>query len=238
VAALCVSVGEELLAGEQLVTTRLSLDLVRPVERRPIDVDARVLKSGRRVHLGQIDLRQNGREVALARVQRTSMAAVTLPSLEGTGVEHRAPPDLPGDFLPYDASQAPSPAAPFLRLATDLRTRAPAELFGRGTKTAWLRVFAQLAPGRPLSNAAAVAAACDYTNALGAPAVPNQAGLLFPNADLTIHLVRHPASKWVRMAPASTWLDHGIGHSCCALWDEQGPLGTSGVTLPLIDPAA
>lgn len=235
VAALCIALGEELLPNSELVTTRLSLDLVRPVPARPLEVAPRVIKSGRRVHLVEVVIQHEGRDVALARVQRTSLQPVNLPDLAGSGLEHRPPPDRPDDFFSFDNDRAPRRPAPFLRLATDFRTANPAGLYATGIKTAWLRVWAQLTPGVPLSNAAAVAAACDYTNALGAPAMPSQLGMLFPNADLTIHLVRSPVSKWVRLAPSSTWLDHGIGHSRCDLWDEFGPLGTTGVTLPLAE---
>jgi acyl-CoA thioesterase len=236
VSALCVAAAEETLPGPQFVTTRLSLDLVRPVPARPLAVEARVIKSGRRVYLVEIEIRDQGREVALARVQRTSVSPVSLPDLEGTGLEHRPPPDLPGDFPSFDAALAAHAPAPFFRLTTELRTASPAGLFERGTKVAWVRIVAPLTEDQPLSHSAAVAAACDYTNALGAPAMPSQLNLLFANADLSIHLVRNPVSKWVRMAPTSAWLDHGIGHSRCELWDEHGLLGISAVTLPLMQP--
>lgn len=237
VAALCVSAAEEVVPGQNLVTTRLSLDLIRPVPMQPLEVDARLIKAGRRVHLIQVDIRHEGREVALARVQRTSTSVVNLPELEGTDAQHQPPPDRPADYVAFDPSQSPHVPGPFLRWATELRTATPAGLYTRNAKTAWLRVYAKLTPDQPLSNAAAVAAACDYTNALGAPAMPSQMSqVLFPNADLTIHLVRTPQSKWVRLAPTSAWCEHGIAHSRCALWDEYGMLGTSGVTLPLIAP--
>ncbi len=237
VAALCASVAEEVISDQALVTTRLSLDLVRPVPLSPLEVDARLIKTGRRVHLVEVVIRASGKEVALARVQRTSTASVQLPDLSGTGTEDQRPPDGPADYCTFDPSRAPRLPAPFLRWATELRTSTPGGLYERRAKVAWLRVYANLIPGVPLSTAASICAACDYTNALGAPAMPSQiASILFPNSDLSVHLIRPPVSQWVRMAPTSTWLDHGIGYSRCELWDEQGVLGISAVTLPLIQP--
>lgn len=234
VAALCVAAAEELAPGNDWITTRLTLDLVRPVPTRPLQVTSNVLKAGKRVTLVDIQIDDGGTTVALARVQRTRRLAVELPELTNTGTELIPPPDLPGDFDPLDTSLAPRRPAPFLRLATELRTPRGVGVYESRSTVAWLRVFADLCPGVPLSPAAATAAAADYGNALGAPAIPGRSGVLFPNADLTVHLAREPASGWVRMQPATTWLEHGIGHTRCDLSDERGMLGTSAVTLPLM----
>lgn len=234
VAALCVASAEELAPGDDLLTTRLSLDLVRPVPTRPLAVTTSVLKPGKRVTLIDIQIADGSSIVAFARVQRTRLLNVTLPELANTGVELTPPPDTPADFAPLDTSLAPRRPAPFLRLATELRTPRGVGVYEARSTVAWLRVFADLCPGIPLSPAAAVVAAADYGNALGAPAIPGRSGVLFPNADLTVHIARLPMNGWVRMQPFTTWLEHGIGHTRCDLSDERGLLGTSTVTLPLM----
>lgn len=232
VAALCVSVVEELLPDDDLVTTRMTLDLVRPVPTRPLEVRARVVKQGRRVHLAGVEILSEGQPVGLATVQRTKLNPVNLPPLEGSGVELQPPPDLPEQFAAFDSATTSRIPAPFLRLVTDLRTPQTDAIYEPRPTVAWLRVFAHLTPGTPLSPAAAVYAAADYGNALGAPEPPGL-GMLFPNADLTVHLARRPEGGWVRMAPRSTWLPTGIGQTACELSDVRGFLGTSVVTLAL-----
>ncbi|MBX9787757.1 MAG: thioesterase family protein [Pirellulales bacterium] len=233
VAALCVSVAEAALDDPEFITTRLSLDLVRPVPKRALEVLVTPLKSGRRVHLIDVQMRESGRDVAFARVQRTRSHPIDLPQLDGTGATLAPPPDQPESFAPFDERLAPRRPAPFFRLATEMHTPTALGIFGRGATLAWLRVYADLLPGVPLSNAAAVCAAADYTNALGAPESPAESQLAFANADLTVHLVRTPASKWVRMQPITIWEQHGLGHTRCDLSDVRGMLGTSAVTLPL-----
>ncbi len=233
VAALCVSVAEEILPGDHLVTSRLTLDLVRPVPTRPLEVRSRLLKSGRRVNLIEIEVVAGGQSVALATVQRTTINPVVLPRLEGTGAELIPPTDHPEDFHPLKFSRAP-----FAVLASEIRTRSPEGFSSPQATDAWIRVTADLVPGVPLSTAAAAAAAADYGNALGAPLSPAPHTTLFPNADLTVYLARAPVDRWVRMAPASTWLEHGIGHTRCAMADRLGMLGTVTVTLVLADPPA
>lgn len=234
VAALCVAAAEELVPDPEMITTRLTLDLVRPVPTRPLEVTTSILKGGRRVALIDVQIAAEGATVAFARVQRTRWTPVTLPEMRDSGAELLPPPDLPSDFEALDTSLAPRRPAPFLSLATELRTPRGVGVYEARSTTAWLRVFAHLTPGAPLSPAAAVVAAADYGNALGAPAIPGRTGVLFPNADLTVHLARAPESGWIRMQPATTWLEQGIGHTRCDLSDERGMLGTSSVTLPLM----
>ena len=233
VAALCVSVAEAVIDEPDFITTRLSLDLVRPVPRRPLEVLVRPLKSGRRVHLIDVQVSDSGRDVAFARVQRTRANPIELPPLAGTGATLTPPPDGPESFAAFDERLAPRRPAPFFRMATEMHTPTALGIFGRGATLAWLRVYADLLPGVPLSNSAAICAAADYSNALGAPESPAESQLAFANADLSVHLVRTPQSKWVRMQPITVWGEHGLGHTRCDLSDVLGMLGTSAVTLPL-----
>lgn len=233
VAAICIRLGEELQTGDDVVTTRLTIDLLRPVTRLPIVVETSTIKMGRRVGLHQITMHQGDKLMATARVQRTQEQQVSLPNMAGTGVELTPPPDEPGDFHSLAEAQHARPLAPFLAEACDLRMKVADAFYKPLPSAAWIKVDADLAADIPLSTTAAVAAAADCGNALGAPVALDEPPLLFLNADLTIHLARTPEDAWVRMAPLSTWLDHGIGQTCCALSDRRGMLGTSVVTLPL-----
>ncbi len=237
VAALCVALGEELQPGDDVVTTRLTLDLLRPLTRDPIEVETSTIKMGRRVGLHHIAMHQQGKLTVTARVQRMQPQTVSLPELRGTGLELLPPGDCPEDFSSLVGGPNGRPLAPFLTQACDLRTRVADAFYKPTASEAWLRVNADLVAGIPLSTTAAVAAAADCGNALGAPVALDDPPLLFLNADLTLHLVRVPEDGWVRMAPKSTWGDHGIGQTCCALSDRRGMLGTSVVTLPLANHA-
>ncbi|MBX7167283.1 MAG: thioesterase family protein [Pirellulales bacterium] len=233
VAALCVTLGEELVPGDDWVTTRLTMDLLRPVTTQPLEVGSRIVKAGRRVTLLEITLSQENKFTASAFVQRTRQQDFTLPPLEGTGVELQPPPDRPENFAPLNFDGRQPRLAPFVDEASEIRTQVPGAMYKPTPSAAWIRVFAELLPGRPLSHTAAVAAAADCGNAFGAPIGLESPQYLFMNADLTLHLARAPEEPWVRMAPESVWLDHGIGQTRCALCDRRGMLGTSVVTLPL-----
>lgn len=232
VAALCASVAEEALPGEGLVTTRLTLDLVRPVPLRPLHVNRQVIKEGRRVNLVAIEVRDEDRTVALAWVQRSLEAPFNLPSLEGTGCELVRPADGPESWPPLDSKLSPRGPAPFYEFATEMRVPDPVGIYGKRPIEAWIRVYADLLPGVPLSPAAAVMAAADYGNALGSPEAPGTY-TAFPNADLTVYLARAPQEAWVRLSPETTWLADGLGHTRCRLADRYGMLGTSAVLLVL-----
>jgi len=230
VAALCTAIAEELVPDADRVTSRLTLELIKPVPLAPLEVQGEILRSGRRLSLVDVEIRAAGAVVAFARLQRTSQMPIELPELEGTGVELRGPADRPEDFVPMLQTGSPVDRAPFVRDATVIRTPRETGIYEPHPTEAWICVFADLLPGVPMSTTAAAMAAADYGNALGAPEAPGT-NTYFPNADLSVHLARPPVSAWIRMAPQTTWLVEGIGHTRCELADQRGMLGTSAVTL-------
>ena len=235
IAALCVSLGEELAPGENVVTSRLTLDLLRPIRALPLQVRCEWIKQGRRVSILQIHMQQDGRDTVWGSVQRTALAPVQLPDLSGSGVTLEPPPDQPEDFHAHSEAYSGRSLAPFVDEACQIHTPEPGGFLKEPATIAWLCVTAEIEPGRPLSTAAAVAAAADCGNALGAPVTLDPPPLMFMNADLTIHLVRAPHDAWVRMQPDSIWQENGLGQTRCSLSDRRGMLGTSVVTLPLAE---
>jgi hypothetical protein len=230
VAALCAAVAEELIPDTDRVTTRLTMELIKPVPLAPLEVQGEILRSGRRLSLVDVEIKAGDSVVAIARLQRTTQTAMELPDLAGTGVELIPPTDRPEDFVPMLETGSPVDRAPFVRDATVIRTPSETGIYEPHPTDAWICVFADLLPGVPLSPTAAAMAAADYGNALGAPEAPGT-NTYFPNADLSVHLARAPVSSWIRMAPRTSWLAEGIGHTRCELADQRGMLGTSAVTL-------
>ena len=155
-AALCVTLAEELVPGDDVVTTRLSLDLVRPVLTRPTKgPHARLLKSGRRVQLVQIESEQDDRPVVLAACSERPSRPCRCRTLRTRASIKAARPIAPTTIRRSTVVWPRSRPVPFMRLATEFRTRSPQGLYERGKKFAWLRVYANLLPGVPLSNGAA-----------------------------------------------------------------------------------
>ena len=236
VAALCVSQAEQATDDPGWITSRVTLDLVRPVPRAPLEVETEVLRAGRRVRLVEISVRADGREVVHARVQRTAHEQIALLESELPSVRPAPPPDLPEDFIGPDQYRPLARPIPFVEESSEIRVPDSEGPFGTGAITAWVRIQAELLPGQRLSPAASVCAAGDFTHAFGSPEPVHAMRLYFPNADLSVHLSRTPVDAWVRMAPSAVWETSGVGHARCELSDRYGTIGTSVMTLVLSTP--
>src|SRR3954465_11659696 len=60
------AVGAREPAGPELVVSRFTMEILRPVPVRPLDVTARVVRPGRRVQMSEAVLRDGDQEVARA----------------------------------------------------------------------------------------------------------------------------------------------------------------------------
>ena len=235
VAALCVSLAEQLTDDDALITSRITLDLVRPVPRSPLEAVAEVLRAGRRVRLVEVSVRADGREVVHARVQRTAREKIALLEAELAEMKPTAPADQPEQYYGPGDYDPLKRAIPWVEATSEIRTAEKVGPFGRVATSAWVRIQAELVAGEPLSAAAAVCAACDFTHAFASPEPVDGLRLYYPNADLTVHLSREPVDAWVRMAPAAVWEASGVGHARCELSDRRGMIGTSAMTLVLAE---
>jgi hypothetical protein len=55
-----------------------------------------------------------------------------------------------------------------------------------------------------------------------------------PNADLTIHLARHPRGEWIGLRPNSTWDNNGLGLTDTVILDQWGTIGRGCQSLLLL----
>ncbi len=78
-------------------------------------------------------------------------------------------------------------------------------------------------------TAARLVATADFGNGVSA-ALPFDR-YLFINADLTIHLQRHPRGEWIGLDARTVLHEGGTGLSESVLHDESGPVGRAFQTL-------
>jgi hypothetical protein len=240
VAALVVRAAEHVgdaRAPGPLVTTRLSLELLRPVPFEALDVAADVVRPGRRVQTAEVVVTAAGTELARARVTRLRRLPdgqrpprSPVPQNPGSAGRDAAPP-LPdpdaaatGAWLHRGASEPPAfhNGGAVLRFADGH----PAEL---GPATVWVRLAVPVVPGEEPSPAQRAVAAADFGNGISA-VVPFDAWR-FVNPDLTVVLHRPPRSSWVAVRAETILGEPGIGVASSTLFDEFGPCGSGTQTL-------
>lgn len=152
---------------------------------------------------------------------------------EGSRFAAAPPAGGPGNSLP---AEFPVPAGDdpraFQRTGMEIRF-AGGGGFGPGPAHAWLRLARPLVGGEPVPPVARVAAAADFGN--GVSRVLDFRTHLFTNVDLTVTLLRDPATEWIMLDARTVAETTGIGWAASTLHDERGPIGSGQQTL-FVDP--
>lgn len=196
---------------------RISYDILGTVPVEPVEIHVEVLRPGRTVELVQATLSHNGRPAVLARAWL--MAAFDTASLAG-GALPRIPD--PAELALIDPTET-WPGG-FIR-SVEVRRR---EL-EPGSALAWVRTQVALIEHEPVSDTAAALGLIDITNGLTPRVSP--AEVLFPNVDLTVHLLHAPRPGWLGADTTVTFGATGLGATHSILHDERGPFAISIQTL-------
>ncbi|GGM31584.1 thioesterase family protein [Dactylosporangium sucinum] len=205
----------EAAAPPGLRVVRMTYEIARPVPVAPLTVTTSVVRSGRSVTVLSAAVEPFMRCTAL--LMRTSpdvapAVGVPGPSLDGAAAQ-------PFFDVPYDIGY---------HRAMEVRFSA-GSFVDRGPATAWFRMRVPLVAGEEPSALARVLVAADSGN--GISHVVDFARYLFVNADLTVHLLRHPIGEWVCLQSVSSIDPSGIGLADTALFDPSGQIGRSAQSL-------
>lgn len=225
-AALLAHALEEERNDSALWTTRITIDLLRPVRLAPLRTSRQVVREGKRIKL--VDAFLHDGDTLVARAS--------------------------GLMLRRNADPAQSPASAAQLLVPSWEALPPRDvghvgnlgdldggdtrLFHRGTEfrtvpktqpdrnfAVWIRIPYLLLPDQPLAGLEYVAAISDYVNAAGTMAHPARRG--FINADITLNLHREASGEWICMESISRPDHAGIATSAVSIHDAAGLLGSA-----------
>lgn len=242
VAALLARAVESVAPPGELLFTRFTLELLRPVPVAPLAVTAGVTRPGRRVQLVEAELVADGRPVARCRALRLRVDG-TLPAAPGDEPHGGAEPEpyagstggrgFPG---PDDAG----PAQPLSGAYVGFHTAGAELRFARGApgkpgpSTVWIRLAVPVVPGEQPSALQRIVAAADFGNGVSATLPFSE--YTFINADLTVCCARPARGEWVAIDAVTDLGAPGVGLARSFLWDDSGagPLG-SAVQCLLVD---
>ena len=229
VGGLLARTAELAVDDADLHPARLTVDLLRPVALKPLQVHSSVVRDGRRIRLVDAVLIQNDLIVARASVlfaRQAEHAADTVWTSPVTMPAIPAETDLPSGELPmflHSFGRDPVNGSPGVGIT---------EWCHDGQKFAWVWETNLLVADEPLTPFTRAAMAADITSSLSHWGVT---GLQFINADYTVTLSRLPTGDHIGLA-AMTHYDHaGIATGVATLFDEAGPIG-SGMATALANP--
>jgi hypothetical protein len=225
-AALLMRAFEQLPAADELAISRVTYELLRPAPLGEIEVDAEVVRRGRRVQLLEGSIRTpDGTEVVRARALQVRLAdssaprtaSAPLPPGPEQGREHG--PAGEGFRPPYRPMFAPDA----------IEIRFVRGIFGSGPSTAWFRMRVPIVAGEEPSPLQRLAAAADFGN--GISAVLPWDEYIFINPDLTIYVERPPAGEWICLEAQTIIAPDGVATAESVLYDERGRVGRAIQTL-------
>jgi hypothetical protein len=194
-----------------LDVTRLTYDILGTLAMDRFEVDVRVVRPGRTIELVEATLTQAGRAAVVLRAWLVAPGDTT--SYAGTGHVGIAAPDTMPAWDPTSVW-----AGGFIASARVRREQA-----APGRAAFWVRTDVPLLD-EPVSPTAAAAGLVDIANGMTVRADP--AEVMFPNLDLTAHLVRAPRPGWLGFDTSVTFGPGGHGLTSTVLHDEAGPIGT------------
>ena len=232
VSALCALALED-AADPELQSTRLSVDLIRPITEHPITFETEVVKTGRRLQLVEGTLICNGKLGARASLLLLRPQAMELPE---NAIDGRTPPPDDPDGLPETMPPAVLGEKPFF-LGSGIEVRAPggsAFDAGRG----WFRLKIPVVPGREPSPMQRAAAAADFGNGISGFGTGFPHAYRFLNADLSVYLFRPVEGDWIRLQGRSWWDAGGVGYATTDLSDRVGLVGSGQQALALEGPVS
>jgi hypothetical protein len=215
-AALLMRAFERLPAAEGLQIARVTYEFLRPVPLGELEVQAEVVRGGRRVQLLEASIRDPaGVEVVRARALQVHGARTRAPLAPSS-----SPPRAAGGGTANDMRAPFSPM--FAPDAIEIRFVEGAFLT-RGPSTAWFRMRVPLMAGEAPSPLQRLAAAGDFGNGVSAPISWDDH--VFINPDLTLYIERPPRGEWICLDAQTRIPEHGVGMAESVLYDEQGRVG-------------
>lgn len=205
-------------SGAPLLLSRIAFDILGflPLDDVAVRVESR--RPGRTIELIEATAAIAGRDVAVARAWH-SVSGDTL-SVEG-GAADALPPPPSAEPAAFD----PAWGGGFVR-SLDLR-RVGAAAPGRGTT--WIRTRLALVEGEEVSALARWIGVVDVVNGVAVRATPD--AWMFPNLDLTVHLLRQPEGAWIGMETRVAFGPTGQGITSADLHDARGHVGHAVQTL-------
>ena len=202
---------------------RLTFEILRPVPIGPVEVEARVVRPGRRIQLVESAMRNGDEELIRARGWRIRTAPLELPA-ETTDLGEPPPGPEEGsvpEFFRTGQDAGYHTAMEWRALSGGFLEPGPARV--------WMRQRIPLVEGEEPSPLQRTLVIADIGNGISAVLDPMK--YLFINVDLTVHLERMPEGEWVLVDAATRPRPNGIGSAESELSDGEGRIGRAVQTL-------
>lgn len=201
---------------------RFTVDLLSPVPLTPLRWETNTVKAGTRIAVVDSALYDGDRLAARAStLMMRSGAELELPEGAAAPPEPPVPPtEAVPDVAFTDSRDGWEP--PGFVFAMDYR-RTVGQTGSGSPAVAWMRLRCQTVAGETASPFQLAAAAADMGTQLGG--FLSYAHYRTINADITLHLLRLPRTRWIGMDGVHRVAADAIGQTVAPMFDEEGLVG-------------
>jgi hypothetical protein len=196
----------------EMLLARICYEILGVIPAEPTSVTVETIRPGRTIELVEATLVAEERPVVRARAWRIARGDTA--SVAGGLPEPLPSPDT---FAPWDGRAVWSGG---YIASLDMRGH-PQNSPGRGR--GWLHPGVPLVEGVEVSPTAAYLGLVDTANGIAVREDPRS--WMFPNVDLTVHLIREPVAGWVGFDTTVVFGSDGLGVTSSTLYDVEGPVG-------------
>lgn len=214
-----VELDRDLRRSDGLVIGRISCDILGTVPVDTVSFQVSVQRPGRTIELVEAKLLYGGRTIVIARMWLMQPGDTS--SVAGSALD---PMPAPGELPAWNGSEV----WPGGYIAS---TQSRRREFAPGRAQTWLRTDVDLVDDAQASTLARAAGLFDTANGLTVREDPQ--AVLFPNIDLTAHLLRQPQPGWLGFDTSVSFGPAGLGLTHSILHDEAGPIGSLSQCLTL-----
>lgn len=203
---------------DDMVTARVTVEILGAVPVGELALSSRVTRPGRSVELVQAVLSAGGRDVARAEAWRVLRTTESVPSRD------RAAPALPETSPPVELGDWID------GYLSAVEWRFVTGRFGEsGPSSAWARLRVPLVPDEEPSPLVRVMAVADSGN--GVSSELSIKDWHFINPELTVHLHREAVGEWICLDARTAISPGGAGLATSVLSDVDGPVGVGAQSL-------
>lgn len=198
---------------------RISLDILGLIPLDDFTITTRCIRPGKTIELIESVMSSRDRDCIIARAWRLlTQDTSAIAGLEDQHAAHQ-PDELP---VWDDMKSWPGGFIQSVRLVAEADRRS-----GKGM--VWITTDVEMVAGEPTDDLVHLLGMVDTANGV----VPRlglglaEAGWMFPNTDLQIHMHRSPQGRWLGIEAVQQYGTDGIGVTSAILHDVHGPFGRS-----------
>lgn len=197
---------------EDMQIGRLTFEILGLIPLEESHIDVRTIRPGRTIELLEADLVIGDRTIIRSRAWRlakhdtSTYGGIELPRMPGPQASE--PSDAfsiwPGGYIASLELHGPHPGRP-------------------GRRQGWVRSDVRLLEDEVAHPLGEYVAHVDSANGLATRRNPRE--LMYPNVELSIHLIREPDPSWVGLDTSVSFGDDGLGLTTTVLNDIHGVVG-------------